>query len=68
MHLASHEVVNFGAKVLVAGQALVHVRALQVGEAAADLIHASAVDDQPDDVVDANPSAFDARVPAAEVR
>ncbi|MBI2189539.1 MAG: hypothetical protein HYU37_20785 [Acidobacteria bacterium] len=37
MHLASHEVVNLGAIVLVVGQALVHVRALQLGEAA-DLV------------------------------
>lgn len=68
VHLASHEVVNLGAMVLVVGQALVHVRTLQVREAAADLIHAGAVDDQADDVVDADPGAFDARVPASDAR
>jgi len=42
--------------VLVVGQALVHLRTLQVGEAAADLIHVGAVHDQADHVVNANPS------------
>jgi hypothetical protein len=45
VHLASHEVVNLGAMVVVVRQALVH----------------GAVDDQPMDVVDADPGAVDAR-------
>jgi hypothetical protein len=43
----SHEVVNLGAMILVVRQALVHLRALQVGEASTDLIHGGAVDVRP---------------------
>ena len=43
MHLASHEVIDFSTMILVVCQALVHVRALQIGEAAADLIYAGAL-------------------------
>ena len=68
VHLERYEVVNLGAMILVVRQALVHLRALQIGEAAADLIHTATVDDEADDIVNANPGAFHARVPAADVR
>ena len=67
MHLGSPQIVNLSAMILVVRQALVHVRALQVGEAAAVLIHAGAVDNQADDIVNANPSALYARIPAADI-
>jgi hypothetical protein len=54
--------------VVIVGQALIHLRALQVGEAAADLIHAGAVDDQTDDVVDANPGAFHSKTTRIQPR
>jgi len=67
VHLDRYEVVNLSAMILVVRQAFVHLRALQVGKAAADLIHAGAVDDEADDIVNANPGAFHARVPTADV-
>jgi hypothetical protein len=66
VHLASHEVVNLGAMVLVVSQALEHLPALQVGEAAADLINRGSVDDEADHIVNTNPGALHARVPAAD--
>ena len=67
VHLNGYEVVNLGVMILVVRQAFVHMRALQVGEAAADLIHGGAIDDEADDIVNANPGAFHARVPTADV-
>ena len=54
--------------ILVVREAFVYVRALQIVEATADLIYGGAIHDEADDIVNANPGAFDARVPAADVR
>ena len=56
VHMDRYEVVNLGAMILVVRQAFVHVRAFQIGEAAADLIHRGAVDDEADHIVNTNPA------------
>src|SRR6185436_868176 len=68
VHLLGHEVVDLSAMVLVVREALVYLRTLQVRKTSTDFVHAGAVDDQADDIVNANPGAFHTRVPAPDIR
>jgi len=65
-HLTCDQGVDLAPIVLVVGQTLIDLRALEVWKAANDVVNSATVDDQADDIVDADARALDDSLPAAD--